>query len=373
MPEGNQDDAPEVNAEPVATGEPAAAAGLGDGAPPPGVNGEAGLFGWLIVIGVAGLAALLLGQQELAALVGVAGLFVAAQAADVERRWRPLYLALAWIVPVSGVGAFFALGRMLGTADPVEPLPRMVLLGYVWAAGLVSVLLWIRPVADPLVRALFRQPGSHTLRLAARLVVLGLLLAIPAAVALRDLVLDLLESPDSPLTASAFAGSLAGYVALALAGTGFMIRRSAAGTFARLGLSLPGWRHLGISALTVLALFALTTAADAVQKAWLHDLWLRDQAMNEALAGGLGIPQGLLLGISAGVGEEITMRGALQPKLGVVLTALLFASFHVQYTWFGILVVFLLGVLLGVVRARTSTSVAMIAHTGFDVVAVFTT
>ena len=66
------------------------------------------------------------------------------------------------------------------------------------------------------------------------------------------------------------------------------------------------------------------------------------------------------------------MRGALQPKLGLVLTSLLFASLHVQYTWFGVLVIFLLGALLGFVRSRTSTSVVMLAHTVFDVIAVFT-
>ena len=77
--------------------------------------------------------------------------------------------------------------------------------------------------------------------------------------------------------------------------------------------------------------------------------------------------------VSAGVGEEITMRGALQPRLGLKLTSLLFASLHVQYSWFGVLVIFVLGLVLGVVRARTSTSVVMLAHTVFDVVAVFTT
>jgi len=43
----------------------------------------------------------------------------------------------------------------------------------------------------------------------------------------------------------------------------------------------------------------------------------------------------LLLGLSAGIGEEITLRGALQPKLGLALTSLLFAALHVQYSWYG--------------------------------------
>jgi membrane protease YdiL (CAAX protease family) len=78
----------------------------------------------------------------------------------------------------------------------------------------------------------------------------------------------------------------------------------------------------------------------------------------------------LLLGLSAGIGEEITLRGALQPRLGLFWTSLLFAVLHVQYSWFGIAVIFAIGVILGVIRNRTNTTVAMAIHTLYDIIAV---
>jgi CAAX protease family protein len=67
------------------------------------------------------------------------------------------------------------------------------------------------------------------------------------------------------------------------------------------------------------------------------------------------------------------MRGALQPRLGLVLTSLLFASLHVQYSWYGMVVIFLLGMVLGTIRRRTSTTAAMAVHVLYDIVAVLTT
>jgi len=333
---------------------------------------ERGLLGWLITISTGGIGGLLLGQQELSALMALAGLFVAAQAADQDPRWRPLYLALAWVVPLSAVLAFVSIGRLLGAGTLAEPY-RTVLTGFAGWAAVVSALLWLPPVTEALVQVMFPgQASSHSLRLTARLVAMGYLLAVPAAVALRETLLELLRSPASPLTAEGFAGSLVGYVALALAGVGFMIRRDSRATIQRLGLRALGGRDLLVGALAVGALVALTSGADALQQRWLHPLWEQDQLMNEAIVGRLGVARALLLGVSAGVGEEITMRGALQPRLGLTRSSLLFAALHVQYTWYGILVIFLLGMVLGWVRARTSTSVAMLAHGAFDVVAVFT-
>ena len=41
-----------------------------------------------------------------------------------------------------------------------------------------------------------------------------------------------------------------------------------------------------------------------------------------------------------------------------------------QYSWFGMLVILALGLVLGLVRKRTNTTVAMIAHVAYDVIAV---
>ena len=118
-------------------------------------------------------------------------------------------------------------------------------------------------------------------------------------------------------------------------------------------------------------LYALNTGADALQQRYFRDLWVQDQRMSEAIGGNLGVAGTIVLGLSAGIGEEITMRGALQPQLGLLGTSLVFASLHVQYSWYGMCVIFLLGILLGTLRRLTNTSVAMAVHALYDMAAVF--
>jgi membrane protease YdiL (CAAX protease family) len=76
-----------------------------------------------------------------------------------------------------------------------------------------------------------------------------------------------------------------------------------------------------------------------------------------------------VLGVSAGVGEELMVRGALQPRVGLVWASLLFAAAHVQYTWFGMLTIVLLGMTLGVVRKSANTTTAIVVHVLYDVIA----
>jgi membrane protease YdiL (CAAX protease family) len=83
----------------------------------------------------------------------------------------------------------------------------------------------------------------------------------------------------------------------------------------------------------------------------------------------MGVGAAIVLGLCAGIGEEVLVRGALQPRVGLVAASLLFACAHVQYTWFGILTVGLLGVALGILRARTNTTVAIVVHSLYDVLA----
>jgi membrane protease YdiL (CAAX protease family) len=154
---------------------------------------------------------------------------------------------------------------------------------------------------------------------------------------------------------------------------GFLVRRDFHATLERLGLKRLTWLHVGIILLGVTGLLLLNKGADWLQQRAFPELWKRDQDFNQALAGGLSPMQAVLLGMSAGIGEEITMRGALQPRLGLLLTSLLFASLHVQYSWYGMVVIFVLGMVLGVIRRRTSTTAAMAVHVLYDIVAVLTT
>jgi len=76
--------------------------------------------------------------------------------------------------------------------------------------------------------------------------------------------------------------------------------------------------------------------------------------------------------IAAPVAEEIMFRGFLfrgwvtserMAILGILLISALFAAIHIQYDWFGILQVFFIGLLFGLVRWRSgSTTLTILMH-----------
>ena len=75
----------------------------------------------------------------------------------------------------------------------------------------------------------------------------------------------------------------------------------------------------------------------------------------------------VLIGITAGLGEELAVRGLLQPRIGLIASNLVFTGFHAfQYGADGLLSVFIIGVILGVVRARTNTTTSAIVHGVYD-------
>ncbi|HYM81727.1 MAG TPA: CPBP family intramembrane glutamic endopeptidase [Candidatus Limnocylindria bacterium] len=336
---------------------------------PPGERrGARGLKVWLGLVLGFGVAGLGLGMMELAGLAVLAGMFAAAQAADLDSRWKGLDDALFWIAPVGGAGIFIALAVALVAVGQRLPLHWVAAAFCVVAATLALMSLW-RPFADTLARRLFRD-ATHTTRLAARVVPLGILLAFPAWLMVLEHRDVLFEDPDLIGPAELW-GGLIGLVLLSLGGVGFQVRRHVRETLARLGIGPMRVSHLGIAALGVAALFAVNSGAEWVQRLYFPSEYVSDQRMNQMIAGHLTRAEALLLGLTAGVGEEISLRGALQPRLGLVLTSLLFAALHVQYSWFGMGVILILGMLLGWIRKRTNTTTAIAVHAVYDVLAVF--
>ena len=112
----------------------------------------------------------------------------------------------------------------------------------------------------------------------------------------------------------------------------------------------------------------------AIARLWEALGWPRtDTKAFEKLMAGLITPLGaVVIGVTAGLGEEVAVRGVLQPRLGMLLANLAFTSAHAyQYSWDGLLVVFLVGLALSVLRARTNTTTSAIAHGVYDFILVF--
>jgi len=74
-----------------------------------------------------------------------------------------------------------------------------------------------------------------------------------------------------------------------------------------------------------------------------------------------------VLGLLPGVCEDLLFRGALQPRLGLVPTALLFTSIHTEYGLsFDTLAVFVIAIGLGVIRKYANTTTSCTCHVGYN-------
>lgn len=138
----------------------------------------------------------------------------------------------------------------------------------------------------------------------------------------------------------------------------------------RLGLVRPSLRQvavgLGAAVILVLGVTALSAGVD-----WLWGAlgWPKTdgEAFGSLLSFAISPVGAVVIGVTAGLGEELAVRGVLQAKAGILLSNLFFVSLHaLQYSWDSLLVVFLIGMALGVLRKRTNTSTSAIAHGTYD-------
>ncbi len=353
---------PIVTSVPAATAEP----GLPDGA-------RRGLFVWFLVLALGGALGVLTDHGDLAVMFALAGLYVAARAADRDSRWYLFHLAVQWVLPVSGVVASIGLLAWAMTADaPQAPLQWLVAACVL--SGFTSLALLLPPLTHQLAAGIFHT--AHTtrvLRLTARLILLSLTLAPPLMLLWPDLLRMLLERGETLADASALITGLVGEVALAAAAVGLGIDRTWRASLQRLGLGGMTPTNWLVAAVGLAALAGLNSGLEFVEARWFPKLAAADRATVEWMVRDFSPALAVVLGLCAGIGEEISIRGALQPRLGIVLSSVVFAVLHIQYSWFGILTVALIGLFLGLIRSRTNTTTAILVHATYDVlVAVLT-
>ena len=160
------------------------------------------------------------------------------------------------------------------------------------------------------------------------------------------------------------------FAAIALLSVGLYTRRSPGETRQRLSLERPTRRQLliGMGWIMILVLMQsvaglLWTLIDSSQAELL-------EGISSELFGDIDtIMEWFLLAAATGVGEELLFRGAVQPVFGIGVTAFLFATAHVQYGISPItFVVFIIGVILGLIRQRYNTTTAIFVHGGYNFV-----
>lgn len=153
---------------------------------------------------------------------------------------------------------------------------------------------------------------------------------------------------------------------------GACVRRTLPEALERLGLVRPTVREVVLAIAAALALVGAFHFIDPALAALVGYLGLPvtdTEAVNLLFAGSLTLPGIIVASIAAGFGEEVSIRGLLQPRFGILLPALLFASLHAyQYSWDGLISVFLAGIVFAYIRRYSNTTTSAITHTVYDLV-----
>jgi len=136
-----------------------------------------------------------------------------------------------------------------------------------------------------------------------------------------------------------------------------------------LGLTWPGWRHIALAFVALAGVLGIVAVAETFANvdtpAFMTDTFKSAKEMGELPLVALAFV------LAAPFSEEILFRGflfrgfaqSLGPVAAIVLTAILWASLHVQYQWFFIGEIVALGLLLGTIRWLTgSTLLTFLLH-----------
>lgn len=241
-----------------------------------------------------------------------------------------------------------------------------------WIPSILGILLLLPPLRRLLARAIPIDPAStvHAVALSyTMLVALNLLATV--AFGLGNMA-NLLQSGAAE-SSSAVAASLwiqtVVWLILAVIGVGWLTRRAVKPTLARLGIAVPSRRQVAIGLAVGLAMAVAaglaSTLADGLGLGSNEVDRLSESLVGPLTQSALGI---LTLGLAAGIGEETLFRGALQPRFGLLLATLVFALLHSQYGLsVATVVVFIVGLILGILRQRQNTSTSIVCHATYNV------
>ena len=194
--------------------------------------------------------------------------------------------------------------------------------------------------------------------------------------ALGFLGAQLISSPDPGEVTSFDVGALIlqaiFFVGLAVVAVGYRIDRTLPQVLERLGLVKPTLSGFYAAIGAVLLAFVVSIVASILTRAtnqtYADEINQSLDVLTTSRPSYIAAP---VIGLSAGIGEELLFRGAIQPRYGIIGASLLFALLHNQY---GLSVVtlgtFLLGCILGALAKRYGTTHAIIAHTLYNTLAV---
>ncbi|MFL7792700.1 MAG: lysostaphin resistance A-like protein [Anaerolineae bacterium] len=294
-------------------------------------------------------------------------------------RWATFGLFLMFDALVA-LGGLFAL--LIGSTPRFQRLIAIAQPGLTAAAWnvfgliLLGTALLAPVLLLPIVRRLLArlvpidaESGIHATALALAILVMGLNISqVPLIGGLDTLADSAVQLPFLSLLISNLPIGLFPFI-----GVGLFLRRTPRETVSRLGLGRLTWRQVGLTALLAVAILAFYYGVDWVWRAVDIESYEMMDAVGEVLYGGASeLWQAVLISLVAGVTEELFFRGAVQPRFGLLFTAVFFTAAHVQYgLTFAALEVFGGALVLGWLRRRTNTTACILLHMLYDVGALF--
>lgn len=261
-------------------------------------------------------------------------------------------------------------GLQQGADNPLLQFESLALLGFgLWVPSLLGILLLLPPVRRLLARFIPLDAASPVHAVALSLSVLVIMqLLFTMGMGLNNLADMLAEQEAAGVTTNTMLGLWVQQfmtAVFAFFGVGWLIRRDWSATMQRLGLVVPTLGNVVLGIVLGLGMVPVVMGIERLSAFFNIGSDPGVQKLTEQLLGPLfTTPFGIItLGASAALGEETLFRGAVQPRFGFILTALLFALVHSNYgISMSTLIVFLLGLVLGVVRMRVNTTTTMIIH-----------
>ncbi len=257
----------------------------------------------------------------------------------------------------------------LSTLPPISGVAALAGLGVVLVAGGVSFGMVI---SHPFRIALRRTLGDEAVFSPSSLVHIT---AVPLMTALVAFVLvnfiitggiagqaALLEETNISILDLVF--QLVVMVAAALLGVGVMIRRDWPAVLRRLSLRRPTVEDMRVGVATGIGMWLIAIVFSVVWALTLPQQVETQTQASEEFANALNtLPLAFAASGSAAFGEEILIRGAIQPVFGLWLTSAFFVMLHSQYLLTPIMgLLFVVSLAFGWVRNRYSTTAAIIAH-----------
>ncbi len=191
--------------------------------------------------------------------------------------------------------------------------------------------------------------------------------------AVQTLFTDVLGSLQGqpPLTVADVVFNEVPFLILGVAGVGLFVRRNVGQSAVRLGLVRPAWWHIPLAFAAVGVFVLIAAAMQWLGQGLTPGVTQRVEVTSQHVFGQLETPLGIAaLAILPGLCEDVLFRGALQPRLGLIPTAVLFTSIHTNYgltlTTVAILV---LALGLGLIRKYTNTTTSCTCHAGYNLLA----